>query len=108
MRVPVILMIFCGLVGCHHRMKVISNPEGAKIYRNDDYLGTTPYEIDVWSLPFRKDELRLSLSGHQSVVIGLQYPFYRLSEDLIGFRLGRVFGFVPNEQRVILFQESSP
>ena len=107
MRVLWIPFLFWGQVACHHRMKIISNPDGAKVYRNEDYVGTTPYEVSFWWFPFQKEELQLSLSGHHSLRLPLRYPFYRLSEDLVQFRFKRVFGIVPNEHRVILFQKKN-
>ena len=102
-------MLLClsfGWCGCHYRIRVLSQPDGAKVYRNDQLIGSTPHEFSLWWIPFKKDVMQVSALGHRTLIMPLAYPFYRLPEDLVQLQFGRVLGFVPNEQRLILIQET--
>ena len=105
---PAILLwavCFISQMGCHHRMSIISQPDGAQVVQNGNVVGITPYEFSFWWFPFQSQSLSIKAKGHRTIVIPLEYPFYRLGPDITTFRFGRVFGFKANRHRIILIRE---
>ena len=91
--------------GCHHRMLIISQPDGVQVYQNKKLVGSTPYDISFWWVPFRQQEIVLRAKGHRTVKLSLDYPFYRLGPDLVRFRFGQLFGLKAERHRVIMMRE---
>ncbi len=91
-------------VGCAHRVAVSSDPLGAQVRQGEDTIGSTPTELLVWSIPFSRPELRLTMPGYRPTVVDLRKdkkPLLRLWE-LLTFRYKRAFAIVPNSAHQVL------
>jgi hypothetical protein len=66
-------------------------PNGAKVYINDEYMGTTPYEYQDQKIMFTSNRLRLEKEGYKT----LYTSFTRDEEVEIGAIVGGVFFIVP-------------
>ena len=91
---------------CHHRVEIVSTPQGAEIYRNNEFVGTTPMEMTHWWVPFKKDEVDIRLIGYRTYPFRLAYPFHRLTLDVLMFRYDVILGFAPVRHTIILQKES--
>ncbi|MEC7985842.1 MAG: PEGA domain-containing protein [Myxococcota bacterium] len=104
MKLPFFLFIL-PLFSCRHRVRVVSDPVGAKIFVGERYVGISPQEItQVW-WPGKSETLRLEIAGYHTINKTLVYPFFNLGEDLIFFRYDRIFGFKATQKRFYMIKE---
>jgi hypothetical protein len=97
--------------GCAHRVLVGSDPMGAQVRRGDETIGATPTEIVIWSIPFSRPELWLTMPGYRPMVVQLhkdKKPARRFWE-FVTFRYKRAFAQVPSaHHQVILVPVHGP
>ncbi len=104
-------LILLGSLGCAHRVAVSSDPVGAQVHRGQRTLGPTPTELVIWSIPFSRPKLRLTMPGYRPMVVELRKdkkPLKR-SWEFLTFRYKRAFAIVPNvHHQVILVPVHGP
>lgn len=53
------------LLGCMHKVQVLSSPAGALLFRDGEQLGTTPETIQL--SPFERPRISVSLPGYRTL-----------------------------------------
>jgi hypothetical protein len=104
MRPPALALCLAFGLGCAHRVAVNSDPMGAQVRRGDELIGATPTELLIWSVPFSRPSLRLTMPGYRPVELQLRKdkkPVLRAWE-LATFRYRRAFALVPNAHHQVL------
>lgn len=92
------LLLLSGLtlaVGCAHRVRVLSQPQGAEVRYRGKVVGTTPCEFSTVWAPFRRMNVQLRMPGRRATVIRLDKDtgFFRLlGEALTPWRWSRWVG----------------
>lgn len=101
---PLLALLVVAGVGCAHRVAVSSDPMGAQVRRGEKTLGSTPTEIVVWSVPFSRPELRLTMPGYRPMVVELHKDKkpVRRTWEFFTFRYKRAFAQVPNSQHQVI------
>jgi len=97
-------LLLCAAVGCAHRVAVSSDPMGAQVRRRGQAIGATPTEVVVWSIPFSRPKLRLTMPGYRPMVVELyrdKRPLRR-SWEFVTFRYKRAFALVPNSTHQVI------
>ena len=111
MRPGIGLLAFMLLSGCVQKISIVSDPVGAQVRVGRRDWGTTPVDVRVWSIPFRRPVARLSFPGYRGMEVDLgpdKQPMHRLWE-LLTFRWGRAVGRVPaGAHEVILIVKHGP
>ena len=102
-----LLLLILPLFSCRHRVRVISEPVGARIFLNERYVGIAPKEMtQVW-WPGKNEKLQLELAGHRTIERQLVYPFFNLGESLIFFRYDKIFGFKASEKKFYMIKKEN-
>ncbi len=72
MKLPVLLpLLLAALMGCRHRVTVVSDPVGASLHHGRTSLGSTPTEVVLWTAPFLRYTVRVGRSGYRAVEVDL-------------------------------------
>ena len=103
---PLLLIFILFFSACHHRVEILSVPQGAEIYQKNKFIGTTPIEVSNWWYPLQRKELEIHLIGYKKFPFRLTYPFHRVPMDILFFRYDIMFGFTPLRHTIILQKES--
>ena len=99
------LLFILPLFSCRHRVQVISEPVGARVFLNNRYVGIAPKEVtQVW-WPGKNEKLHLELAGHHLIERPLVYPFFNLGENLIFFRYDKIFGFKASKKKFYMIKK---
>jgi hypothetical protein len=77
--------------GCTSTTMIHSKPEGAKLYLNDEYVGTTPFAHSDQNIVFTCTHVKLEQEGYE--------PFYsnfcRNEEAEVGAIVAGIFVWIP-------------
>ncbi len=79
------------MIGCSSTTIISSTPEGAKLYLNEEYMGTTPYSYTDTKIVGAQNTVRLEKDGYQV----LKTSFKRNEEVCVGAIIGGCFFLVP-------------
>ena len=79
------------LISCSSTTMLTTIPKNAKIYINDEYAGTTPYEYEDSKIIFTKNYVRIEKEGYKT----FNTSFSRDEDVEIGAIVGGVFFIVP-------------
>jgi len=79
------------LISCSSSTILTSEPEGAKVYINDEYVGKTPFVYEDTKIMFTTNRLRMEKEGYETFYTS----FTRDEEVEIGAIVGGVFFIVP-------------
>ena len=85
-----ILVPVCSVLsGCLHKtVQIASEPLGASIYVNDEYLAKTPCELEMFSAPvgilYKKYSIVAKVDGSND--LQQVFPFYSVCPDTVIFR----------------------
>ena len=64
-------------VGCASTTKIITNPEGAKVYVNDEFYGESPVDYSDTRMSWSGNRVRLELEGY-----GPKIVYFRKDEKM--------------------------
>ena len=67
-RLPLWLLLagaVCGSIGCTHKAVITSDPPGARVQVGGDFVGVTPYEVEISRMPWVSNKVRVSLQGRR-------------------------------------------
>jgi hypothetical protein len=109
--VPIALLLLGLGAGCAHRVAITSDPMGAQVRRGERTLGATPTEVVVWSIPFSRPKLRLTMPGYRPMEVELRRDKRPLRRgwELLTFRYRRGLALVPNvHHQVIMIPVHGP
>ncbi len=98
LRCALAALVLASVVGCAHRVAISSDPLGAQVRKGKRTVGATPTEVVIWSIPFSRPKLRLTMPGYRPMVVELRRdkrPVRRFWE-LVTFRPRRALALVPN------------
>ncbi len=79
------------LASCSSTTLIQSNPTGAKVYVNDEPVGTTPYKYSDTKILGSKTDVRLEKEGYETYYAS----FYRNEEVDVSAIIGGLFVWVP-------------
>jgi len=79
------------LISCSSTTMLTTIPKNAKVYINDEYAGTTPYEYKDSKIMFSKNYVRIEKEGYEI----FNTSFSRDEDVEIGAIVGGVFLVVP-------------
>ena len=89
--VSILLLIVFLFTSCSSSTLIMSEPSGAKVFLNDQYVGTTPHKHTDKKIIFSTTNVRLEKEGYE--------PFFTTitkDEDAhVGAIIGGIFVFVP-------------
>jgi hypothetical protein len=90
--------------GCAHRVAISSDPMGAQVRRGRHDLEPTPTEVLVWSIPFSRPRLELTMPGYRPMLVELRKDKkpMRRAWELLTFRYRRALALVPNGHHEVI------
>src|SRR5262245_21862991 len=91
LRVAALASLLCLLPACTSSTKIISEPSGAKLYLDGEYVGTTPYTMSDQKIVGSKTNIKLELPGYATRMEVIS----RSEEFDVGACIGGIFLLVP-------------
>ncbi len=79
------------LISCSSTTMLTTIPKNAKVYINDEYMGTTPFKYKDSKIMFSKNYVRIEKEGYET----FNTSFSRDEDVEIGAIVGGVFFIVP-------------
>ena len=70
--ITLLLVITIGLSSCVSKTVIASEPSGAKVYIDDEYVGDTPYVYEDTKISGTVTDIRLSKEGYKDSAVFLQ------------------------------------
>ena len=83
------------LLGCIHKVQILSSPAGALLFENGEQLGTTPETIRLH--PFERPRLSVSLPGYRTLTFrpDMRAVFWDFIGEAITLHWGQAWGLRP-------------
>lgn len=94
-----VLLAALGATGCLKQTAMIkSDPPGAELRIDGVYVGVTPSEVEIWNLPFSKNEVEVQIRGQRKVEIKVRRGKRRsVHEAVFVRRHGRAGTWTPED-----------
>lgn len=89
--IAMLLALSLLFISCSSTTVLKTTPPGAKVYLNDQLVGTTPYKYSDSKIIFMRNDVRLEKEGYETL-----YTSFSRSEDVeIGAIIGGFLFIVP-------------
>jgi hypothetical protein len=104
LRSGLLALLLLASSGCAHRVAITSDPMGAQVRRGKRTLEPTPTEVVVWSVPFSRPEVELTMPGYRPMLVELRKDKKpaRRAWEFLTFRYRRALALVPNSRHQVI------
>ena len=81
-----LLLSLTAAAGCRHKAIITSDPAGAEVRMDKEYLGVTPLEVEVWRVPGAKHTLRVTMAGRRPMTVRINRLKRKSEHEVIFIR----------------------